>query len=129
MRRGPHTVKTGCWWTVAQASQLAQSALQVDPELRKLSMKRQHRHFWLPLARPIETSVNLVIVGPLEGVVDGQDVDEKMHEELPVEERSARVVRKPSDLPPEERSAHEGTHLLFRDWCHHCVSCRASDPV
>ena len=29
----------------------------------------------------------------------------------------------------EERSAHEGTHLPFCDWCPHCVSCRASDPA
>ena len=44
-----------------------------------------------------------------------------MDEELPVEERSGRVVRKPSEPTPEERSAHEVTL--------HCVSCRASDPA
>ena len=44
-------------------------------------------------------------------------VDEKMDEELPVEERSARVVRKPGEPTPEERSVHESTHLPFRDCC------------
>ena len=38
-------------------------------------------------------------------------------------------LRKPGEPTPEERSAHEGTHLPFRDWCPHCVSCRASDPA
>ena len=45
-------------------------------------------------------------------------------EELTVERRSSRVVRKPCESAPEERSAHEGTHLPFRDWCPHCVSCQ-----
>ena len=58
-----------------------------------------------------------------------RDVDEKMDDELPMEERSARVVRKPGEPTPEERSAHESTHLPFRDWCPHCVSCRATDPT
>ena len=38
------------------------------------------------------------------------------------------MVRKPGGPTPEERSAPESTHLPFRDWCPHCVSCRASDP-
>ena len=52
-----------------------------------------------------------------------------MDEELPVEERSARVVRKPGEPTSEERSAHEGTHLPLRDWCPHCVSCTASAQI
>ena len=36
-------------------------------------------------------------------------------------------MRKPGEPTPEERSAHESTHLPFRDCCLHCVSCRASD--
>ena len=60
--------------------------LQVDPAVRTLGMKRQNGHFWLPLARRIETSVNLLMVPPLEGAAEEQDVDEKMDEELPVEE-------------------------------------------
>ena len=67
------------------------------------------------------------MVAPMEGAAEGQDVDEKMDEVLPVEERYARVVRKLSAPTPEERSAHEGTHLPFRDCFHHCVSCRACD--
>ena len=39
------------------------------------------------------------------------------------------MVRKPCEATPEERPAHKGTHLPFRDWCLHCVSCRASDPA
>ena len=105
------------------------SALQVDPAVKKLSTKRQNGHFLLPLARRVETSVNPMMVAPMEGAAEGQDVDEKMDEELPVEERSARVVRKSGEPTPEERSAHEATHLPFRDWCHHCVSCRATDPA
>ena len=66
------------------------SALQVDPAVRELGMKRQNGHFWLPLARRVEASVNPVMVVPLEGEVEVQDVDEKMDEELPVEELSAR---------------------------------------
>ena len=96
--------------------------------MRKLGIKRQNGHFWLPHARRVEASVNQVVVAPMEGAAEGQDVDEKMDEELPVEELSARVVRKPGEPTPEERSAHESTHLPFREWCHHCVSCRASDP-
>ena len=107
---------------------IPRSALQVDPAVRKLGMKRQNGHFWLPLARRVEASVNSVMVAPTEGAAKGQDVDEKMDEELPVEARSARVVRKPGEPTPEERSAHESTHLPSRDWCPHCVSCRASDP-
>ena len=107
---------------------ITRSALQVGPAVRKLGMKRHNGHFWLPLARRVETSVNPVMVAPNEGAAEGQDVNEKMDEELPVEERSARVVRKPCEPTPEERSAHESTHLPFRDWCPHCVSCRASDP-
>ena len=75
-------------------------------------MKRQNGHFWLPFARRVEASVKPVMVAPMEGAAEGQDVDEKMDEQLPVE----------------ERSAHESTHMPFRDWCPHCVSCRASDP-
>ena len=86
---------------------IPRSALQVDPAVRKLSMKRQNGHFWLPLARRVETSVNPVMVAPMEDAAEGQDVDEKMDEELPVEERSARVVRKSGEPTPEERSAHE----------------------
>ena len=186
--RGPHTMMTGWWWTVAQASQLAQSttrqsvrsgqdqsnsprlcwrrphwahwpedgrvrhkrwcqrwdrvrsrqgstatglggqlggektggsvlpdsggfiiprsALQVDPAVRKVSTKRQDGHFWLPLARRVETAVNPVMVAPKESAAEEQDVDEKMDEELSVEERSARVVRKPGEPTQEERSAH-----------------------
>ena len=37
-----------------------------------------------------------VNVVPMEGETEEQDVDEKMDTELPVEERSPRVVRKPS---------------------------------
>ena len=107
---------------------IPRSALQVDPTVKKLSMKRQNGHFWLPLARRVETSVNSVMVAPMDAP-EGQDVDEKMDEELPVEERSARVVRKPGEPTPEERSAHEATHLPFRDWCAHCASWRASDPA
>ena len=33
------------------------------------------------------------MVAPMEGAAEEQDVDEKMDEELPVEGRSARVVR------------------------------------
>ena len=91
-------------------------------------MKRQNGYFWLPLARRVETSVNPAMVAPMEGAAEGQDVDEKMDEELPVEEQSARVVRKPAEPTPEERSAHESTQLPFLDWCPHCVSWRASDP-
>ena len=36
-----------------------------------------------------------------------------MDEELPVEERSARAVRKSGEPTPMERSAHEGTQLPF----------------
>ena len=72
---------------------IPRTALQVDPTAKRLSMERQNGHFWLPLARRIEASVNPVMVVPLD-VPEGQDVDEKMDEELPVEERSARVVRK-----------------------------------
>ena len=36
---------------------IPRSALQVDPAARKLGMKRQNGHFWLPLARRVETSV------------------------------------------------------------------------
>ena len=107
---------------------IPRSALQVDPAVRKLSMKRQNGHFWLPLARRVETSVNPVMVAPMEDAAEGQDVDGKMDEELPVEERSARVVRKPGEPTP-ERSAHEATHFPFRDWGPHCVSCTASDPA
>ena len=96
---------------------IPRSALQVDPAVRKLSMKRPNGHLWLPLARRVETSVNPVMVAPMEDAAEGQGVDEKMDEELPVEERSARVVRKPGEPTPEERSAHEATHLPFRDWC------------
>ena len=60
---------------------------------------------------------------------EGQDVDEKMDEELPLEEPSAPVVRKPGEPTPAERSARKATHLPFRDWCPHCVSCRATDPA
>ena len=91
-------------------------------------MKRQNGHFWRPLARQVEASVNPVMVAPMECAAEGQDVDEKMDEVLSVEERSARVVRKPGEPTPEQRSAHESTHLPFRDWCPHFVSCRASDP-
>ena len=42
-------------------------------------MKRQNGHFWLPLARRVETSVSPMIVG---AAVE-QAVDEKMDEELP----------------------------------------------
>ena len=96
--------------------------------VKRLSMKRQDGHFWLPLARRVEASVNPVMVAPMAGAAVRQDVDEKMDEELPVEEQSARVVRKPGEPTREERSAHESTHLPFRDWCPHCVSCRASEP-
>ena len=37
---------------------IPRSALQVDPAVRKLGMKRQNGHFWLPLARRVEASVN-----------------------------------------------------------------------
>ena len=53
----------------------------------------------------------------MEGAAEGHNVDEKMDEELPVEELSARVVR---------------THTrgaVSRDWCPHCLSWRASDPA
>ena len=33
--------------------------------------------------------MNLVVVAPMEGAAEEQDGDEKMDEELPVEERSA----------------------------------------
>ena len=56
------------------------------------------------------------MVAPMEGAVEEQDVDEKMDEELPVEERTARVVRKPGVPTPGKRSANEGN------------TCRASDP-
>ena len=79
---------------------------------RRLSMKRQNGHFWLPLARHIETPENLVTVAPVEGAAEEQDVTEKMDEEFPVE----------------ERSAHKRTHLPFFDFCPYCVACRASDP-
>ena len=59
----------------------------------------------------IETSVNLVMMASVEGAAEEQDVGEKMDEELPVEERSARAVRKFGEPTPEERSAQEGTHL------------------
>ena len=60
-------------------------------------MKRQNGHFWLPLARHIETSVNPLMVAPLKVRQREQDVDEKTDEELPVEERPARAVRKPGE--------------------------------
>ena len=56
---------------------IPRSALQVDPAVRKLSRKRQNGHFWLALARRIETSVNPVMVVPVEGAAEEQDVDEK----------------------------------------------------
>ena len=43
----------------------------------------------------------------MEGAVEEQDVDEKTDEELPVEERSARVARMLGEHTPEERSTHE----------------------
>ena len=45
---------------------IPRSALQVDPAVKKLSMKRQNGHFWLPLARRVETSVNSVMVAPMD---------------------------------------------------------------
>ena len=39
--------------------------------------------------------MNPVTAAQVEGAAEGQDVDEKMDEELPVEERFAQVVRKP----------------------------------
>ena len=86
---------------------IPRSALQVGQAVERLSRKRQNGHCWLPLARRIETSVNLVMVAPTEGEGEEQDVDEKMDEELPVEEWSERVVRKPVEPTPEQRSAHE----------------------
>ena len=47
------------------------SALQVDPPVRKLSLKRQNGHFWLPLARRVETSVSPVMVPSMEGAAEG----------------------------------------------------------
>ena len=67
---------------------IPRSALQVEIQVRKLSMKRQNGHFWLPLARRTETSVNPLMVTPVEGEAEEQNVDEKMDEELPVEEWS-----------------------------------------
>ena len=120
VEKGQVTVCTDCGGLI-----IPRSALQVDPPLGKLSTKRKIGHFWLPLVRRIETSVNLVMVAPMEGAAEEQDIDEKMDEELPVEERSAGVVRKPG----EEFFVHEGTHLPFRDWCPPCVSCSPSDPA
>ena len=88
-------------------------------------MKPENGHFLLLLARRIETSVNPVMVALL-------DVEEKMDENCLWRSgllEWARVVRKPGEPTPEERSVHEGTHLRFRDRCPHCVSCRASDPA
>ena len=100
-----------------------------DPAVERLVMKRQNGHFWRPLARRVETSVSLVMVAPPEGAAEGQDVDEKMDEELPIEERSARVVQKPGEPTPEEQwSAHEGTHLPFRATGVHTAS-RAERPT
>ena len=56
-----------------------------------------------------------VVVAPMEGAAEEQVVDEKMDEELTVQERSARVMRKPGEPAHDERSAHEGTHLPLRD--------------
>ena len=50
---------------------IPRSAPHVDPAVRKLSMKRQNGHFWLPLARRVETSVNPVMVAPMEGAAEG----------------------------------------------------------
>ena len=67
--------------------------------------------------------MNPMMVVPMEGAAEGQDVDEKMDEELPVEELSGSSGAK-------ARRAHTrgAVSLPFRDWCPHCVSCRASDP-
>ena len=75
--------------------------------------------------------MNPVMVAPMEGAAEGQDVDEWMDEELPVEELSARVVRKPGEPMPEEPSPQPTRKRTCRSatWCLHCVSCRASDPA
>ena len=88
----------------SEAAKVRRPLLSVDsyPAVRTLSMKRQNGHFWLPLARCIETPVIPVMVAPMLGAAEGQDVDEKMDEEAPVEERSARVGRKPGEPTPEE---------------------------
>ena len=51
---------------------IPRSALQVDSAARELSVKRQNGHFWLPLARRIETSVNPVMVATMEGAAGGR---------------------------------------------------------
>ena len=75
-------------------------------------MKRQNGHFWLPLARRDRDTSE-----PCDGGTNGslrqrsRTSTEKMNEELPVEEPSTRVVRNLGERTPEERSAHDGTHL------------------
>ena len=68
----------------------------------------------LPVARCIETSVNTVMVAPMEGSVERQDVDEKMDEELAVEDcwSGAETWRTPhqrSDQPTRERTCRFAT--------------------
>ena len=93
---------------------IPRSALQVDPAVRKLSSKRQNGHFWVALARRIETSVNIVMVV----VAEEQDVDARMDEELLEEERSARVegnetqAHQRSDQPTRESNCRIATGVL-----------------
>ena len=75
-------------------------------------MQRQNGHIWLPVARCIETSVNSVMVAQMEGWAEGLDVNDKMDEELPVEEWAARVVRTPGEPTP--RSDPEKTNMESR---------------
>ena len=47
------------------------------------------------------------MLAPMTGGAEGQDVGEKMAEELPLEERSARMMRRLGEPTPEERSTRE----------------------
>ena len=68
----------GLWWL-----HHPEDCTAGDPAVRKLNMKRQNGHFWPPLARRVEASVNPVMVAPIDGAAEGQDVDEKMDEGCP----------------------------------------------
>ena len=60
-------------------------------------------------------------------IEDEVDLPVNVESEKPKEAAPVRMTRNPADPTPEEREAHDATHLPARPWCPVCVEARATE--
>ena len=74
-----------------------------EPAVRELSMKRMNGHFWRHSVAALRHQRTPVLAAPMEGGAEGQDVDEKVDEELSVKEPRGNALAPPRLVSPLRR--------------------------